>query len=364
MKVIPHSKPTIQEDDIKAVSAVLKRCLISQGEGVERFEKLFSKYHGIRGGVAVSSGTAALHIALLALGIGKGDGVIVPTYACIAPYNAVRYTGATPVLADTVKDGWAMDAERIEDYLKRDSKRRVRAIIVVHLFGNPVNMDAFMEISKRRSIPVIEDCALSLGAEYKGKKVGAFGEISIFSFYATKVITTGEGGMLISNSREILDRAMDLREYDEKKDDTLRFNYKMTDFQAAMGISQLKKLPKFIEQRRRIAKNYLDKLQNLPLSLPDQSEHTKDIYHRFVVKIKNADRFIDAMRRKGITCKKPVFMPVHRIVERRALPNAEKIWKEAVSLPIYPSLDKDAVKRIIGCTKKIIEGMRINVGSA
>lgn len=354
MKAIPHSKPTIQGDDIKAVSAVLKRCLISQGEGVERFEKLFSRYHGIEGGVAVSSGTAALHTAILALGIGKGDSVIIPTYACIAPYNAVRYAGAAPILADTVEDGWAMDAEQVEDYLKRDSKRRIRAIIVVHLFGKPVDMDAFMEISKRRSIPIIEDCALSLGAEYKGKKVGTFGEVSIFSFYATKVITTGEGGMIISNSRDILNRARDLREYDEKKDDTLRFNYKMTDFQAAMGISQLRKLPKFIEQRRRIARNYLDKLQNLPLSLPDRSEHTKDIYHRFVVKIKNSDRFIAAMKGKGIMCRKPVFMPVHRIIKRRALPNAEKIWKEAVSLPIYPLLDRDAVEKITACIKKVI----------
>lgn len=354
MKMIPHSRSTIGKDDIESVSSVLKSGLISQGKNVNRFEEHFSRYHGVKGGVAVSSGTSALHLALIALGAVRGDRVIVPTYACIAPYNAVRYTGALPVLADTVKDGWGMDAEWVEDYLKRNSKiKNIRAIVVVHLFGKPVDMDAFLNLSKKYSVPIIEDCALSLGAEYKGRKVGTFGKVSVCSFYATKVIATGEGGMLISNSKTILDRIRDLREYDERKDTKLRFNYKMTDIHAALGTSQLKKLPGFIKQRRRIAKDYLEKLQDLPLSLPEQSDHTKDMYYRFVVRMKNPDRFINHMGKEGIVCRRPVFMPVHRIVKHRALPNAEKIWKEAVSLPIYPSLKKDAVNRIIKCTRKL-----------
>lgn len=356
MKTIPHSKSTIEDDDIKSVSSVLKSGLIAQGENVNRFEERFSRYHGVKGGVAVSSGTAALHLSLLALGIGRGDRVIVPTYACIAPYNAVRYTGASPVLADSVKDGWGIDAEWVEDYLKRNSKKKnIRAIVVVHLFGKPVDMDAFLDISGRYSIPVIEDCALSLGAEYKGRKVGTFGKVSVCSFYATKVIATGEGGMLISNSKTILNRIRDLKEYDERQDNRLRFNYKMTDIQAALGISQLKKLPGFIKQRRRIAKNYLEKLHGLPLSLPKESGNSKDMYYRFVVRMKNAGRFINDMERNGIACRRPVFMPVHRTVKARRLPNAEKVWKEAVSLPIYPLLKEDAAERIIRCMRKVLK---------
>ncbi len=356
MKMIPHSRSTIGEDDIKSVSSVLRSGLISQGKNVNRFEERFSRYHGVKGGVAVSSGTSALHLALLALGIGRGDRVIVPTYACIAPYNAVRYTGALPVLADNVKDGWSIDAEWVENYLKRNSiKKNIRAIVVVHLFGKSADMDALLDISRRYSVPIIEDCALSLGAEYMGEKVGTFGKVSVCSFYATKVITTGEGGMIISNSKTILDRVRDLREYDERKDTRLRFNYKMTDIQAALGISQLKKLPGFIKQRRRIAKKYLEKLQGLPLTLPEQSGHSKDMYYRFVVRIKSADRFINDMGKKGIVCRRPVFMPVHRTVKGRRLPNAEKIWKEAVSLPIYPLLKEDAADRIIKCMRKVLK---------
>jgi len=355
MNLIPHSQSTIGKDDIHAVTSVLKSGLLSQGRVVQGFEERFSRYHAVKGGVAVSSGTAALHLALLALGVGRGDRVIVPTYACIAPYNAVKYTGAVPVLADTVKDGWAMNAEWVERYLKKGAKKKVKAIVVVHLFGRPVAMDAFLDLSKRYSVPIIEDCALSLGSEYKGKKVGTFGQISVFSFYATKVMTTGEGGMLITNSNRMLKRIRDLREYDEKKDAGLRFNYKMTDMQAALGISQFKKLPGFIQRRRRIAKNYLENLQALPMSLPEQAGHSKDIYYRFVIRMKKPDRFMRDMEKNGIICRRPVFLPVHRTVQQRTLPNAEKLWEEAVSLPIYPLLEDDAFTRIIGCMRKVLQ---------
>lgn len=356
MMIIPHSKPTIEEDDIEAVSAVLKSGMISQGAVVESFEKIFAEYNGVKGGVAVHSGTAALHLALLSLGIGPGDRVIIPSYVCIAPYNSLRCVGAIPVLADSLKDRWEMDAQWAEDYLKKGSKdQRVKAIVVVHLFGKPLNMDDYMGISRKYSIPIIEDCAQSVGAEYHGKKVGSFGEVSIFSFYATKVMTTGEGGMVLSNSKKMLARIKDLREYDEKKDDQLRFNYKMTDFQAAMGISQLNKLPQFIEKRRRIAKKYMNGLQRLPISLPEPSDHTKDIYYRFVVRMDKPDQFMEEMKKRGIICRRPVFIPIHRIIKHRILPNSERIWKQAVSLPIYPSLREEAAVKVIRCTKKILE---------
>ncbi len=357
MKMIPHSRPTIGYRDIKAVSSVFRSGLIAQGSVVKEFEDAFSEYNGVKGGVAVSSGTAAIHAALLALGVGSGDSVIIPSYSCIAPCNAVRYTGARPVLADCANDGWDIDAEWVERYLKLKTKsRRVKAIIIVHLFGKPVNLDDFMDLSKRYSIPIIEDCALSVGAEYKGRKVGSFGEISVFSFYATKVMTTGEGGMIVSNSKELLRRARDLREYDQKGDNTLRFNYKMTDFQAALGISQLKRLPEFIKKRRWIAKKYMRGMDGLPFSIPGKDDPAGNIFFRFVIKTDAADRFIQGMHRKGILCRRPVFMPVHRITGHRILPHAEHIWEKAVSLPIYPSLSEDLIGRIIAGTKIVMKG--------
>jgi perosamine synthetase len=354
--IVPHSRPTIGEDDINAVTAVLQSGMISQGAVVDTFEKIFAEYNGMKGGVAVNSGTAGLHLALLSLGIGPGDRVMIPSYGCIALYHSLRYVGAVPVLVDSVKDRWEMDAQWAEDYLKKCSKdQRVKAIVAVHLFGKPLNMDDYTGLSRKYSIPIIEDCAQSVGAEYHGKKIGSFGEVSIFSFYATKVMTTGEGGMVLSNSKKILARIKDQREYDEKKDDRLRFNYKMTDFQAAMGISQLKKLPQFIEKRRSIAKEYLNHLQKLSLSLPEQSDHTKDIYYRFVVRMNKPDLFMEEMQKRRILCRRPVFMPIHRIIGHRVLPHSERIWKQAVSLPIYPSLKEDAVEKVIRCTKKILE---------
>lgn len=352
---IPHSKPTIERDDIDAVTAVLKSGFIAQGVVVERFEKEFARYNGARGGAAVSSGTAALYLALLALGIGRGGSVIIPSYSCIALYNAVKYTGAEPILADAVKDGWDMDVQQVEYYLKNNPKKKVKAMVGVHLFGKPVNMDDYMAISKKYSIPIIEDCAMAVGAEYKGKKVGSFGEASIFSFYATKVMTTGEGGMVVSNSKRILDKVKDLRDYDEKKGSALRFNYKMTDFQAAMGMTQLKKLPAFIKKRRKIAKEYMDGLKGAGLSLPETSNYCKDIYYRFVVKMNKPDRFIKEMEKKGIACRKPVFMPIHRIIKHKTLPNTDRIWKHAVSIPIYPLLKGDDVKKVVSNAKNILE---------
>ena len=352
MNIIPHSKPTIDQSDMEAVSAILKSGLIAQDAIVERFERKFASYNGVRGGVAVSSGTAALHLALLALGTGPGHEVIIPSYSCMALYNAVSYTGAKSVLADTVRDGWNMDPEWVENYLRGQKKSNVRAIVVVHLFGSPANLEEFMRLSEKYSVPIIEDCAQATGSNYKGKKAGSFGKVSVFSFYATKVMTTGEGGMVLSNSKKVLDTIRDLREYDGKRDNRLRFNYKMTDFQAALGISQLKRLPEFIIKRKALAKKYAEGLNNHSVSLPGSQYPAEDIFYRYVLRMKHSAAFIREMEKKGIICRKPVFMPIHRIIKQRLLPNAEKIWREAVSLPVYPSLGETDLKRTITAAKK------------
>ncbi|MFA4932791.1 MAG: DegT/DnrJ/EryC1/StrS aminotransferase family protein, partial [Caldisericia bacterium] len=190
--MIPHSKPTLDQRDYNAVLRVLQSGQISQGEYVKRFEANLSEFVGVKGGVATNSGTSALHLALLALEVGKGDEIILPSYVCTALLNAINYVGATPVLVDIEPDSFNLDAKRVKESLTEKTK----AIIVPHLFGLPADMEELQSFG----IPLIEDCAQALGATYKGKQAGSFGALSIFSFYATKVIASGEGGMVLSDS--------------------------------------------------------------------------------------------------------------------------------------------------------------------
>jgi len=359
MSVISHSRPTLGDEEIKAVSRVIKRGFISQGEVVEGFENGVAEYIGCRGGVAVSSGTAGLHLSLLALGIGPGDRVIIPSYVCSALLNAVRYTGARPILADIELDTYNIDPGWVEDYLKRfkvqGSRFKIKAIIVAHLFGQPADVGAFMDISRRYGIPIIEDCAQAIGATYNGMPVGRFGVLSVFSFYTTKVITTGEGGMVLSRSSRLLKVVRDLREYDEKRDDRLHFNYKMTDIQAAIGLVQLKGLSGFIRRRRRIAKQYLKGLKGLPLVLPSQLPYRKSIYYRFVIRVDKARRFMERMEREGIVCRRPVYHPLHYYTGDGYLQNTERAWRSAVSIPIYPLLKDEDMERVLKSTRKALQ---------
>jgi perosamine synthetase len=208
--MIPHSRPTLDKDDAAAVSAVLKSGHLSQGYQVSQFEKALAAFIGTKAGVAVSSGTAALHLSLLALKIGKGDEVILPSYVCTAPFNAVHLVSATPVIADIDRKTFNVD---VPDLKKRITPR-TKAIIVPHMFGLPADLDEILSLG----IPVIEDCALSVGSRYKGQRTGSFGTLSIFSFYTTKMIATGEGGMVLCSREDIIDAVRDLRDYDEKEE--------------------------------------------------------------------------------------------------------------------------------------------------
>ncbi|MBM4272745.1 MAG: DegT/DnrJ/EryC1/StrS aminotransferase family protein, partial [Deltaproteobacteria bacterium] len=243
--MIPHSRPTLDQDDYASVLHILKSGHLAQGKQVEQFEKDLSSLIGVRGGVAVSSGTAALHLALLSLNTGSGDEIIIPDFVCTAPLNAIRYTGAVPVIADIDPLTYNID---VGDLKKRLTKK-TKAIIIPHMFGLPADMEEILSLG----IPVIEDCAQSLGSRYRDSCTGRLGTLSIFSFYATKMIATGEGGMVLSDDESLLEKIRDLRDYDEKELYTVRYNYKMTDFQAAFGISQLKKLFSFIKRRKEIA---------------------------------------------------------------------------------------------------------------
>ncbi len=336
--MISHSRPTLDQDDYRHVMNVMKSGMLVQGEQVVRFEENLSSFIGLKNGVAVSSGTAAIHLSLIALGIGREDEVIIPSYVCPAILNAVMYVNAVPVIADINRSTFNIDA----DDLKKRITKKTRAIIVPHMFGLAAEIDRIISFG----IPVIEDCAQSIGALYQDHYTGTFGVCSIFSFYATKMLATGEGGMVLSDDDGLSKIIRELRDYDEKDLYSVRYNYKMTDIQAALGISQLKKVSSFIERRRKIADLYNSTLQKKTFSIPEVSGERKHIYYRYVLLLDNASGFIKEMKRKGIECKRPVFKPLHRYLGLSGYPVTEEIWNKAVSIPIYPSLRDEEVNRI------------------
>ena len=338
MDAISHSRPTLSKREIQAVSEVIASGHIAQGQKVSRFEQSVAQEIGVKGAVACSSGTAALHLVLLAMEIGEGDEVIFPSYVCSALLNAVRYVKATPVLAEADPRTHNIDPGDVKKRLRGKTK----AIIVPHLFGLPADLTALTSFG----VPVIEDCAQAVGAKYKGGKVGAFGHAAILSFYATKVMTTGEGGMVVSNSQDLLDRVRDFREYDEKKRSAVRYNYKMTDMQAAIGLCQLEQLPDFISRRKEIARDYYTAFEKFPVDLPLRDEG--HIYYRYIIGLKeDVKPKIEALEGKGIMCAMPIYMPIHRYLKLSGYPVTEKIWKGSLSIPIYPSLKEESIHRVV-----------------
>jgi perosamine synthetase len=339
MKHISHSKPALNKKDLAAVNNVLKSGALVQGRYVSEFEGKVSRYLGVKAGVAVNSGTSALHLALLALGVGPKDEVILPSFVCSALLNAVSYTGARPRIVDVNEDDFNISPLEV----KKALNKRTKAIIVPHMFGYPADL---RELS-RFGVPVIEDCAQSIGARYRGRRAGSFGVVSICSFYATKVITTGEGGMVLSDQTKISGRIRDLRQYDHASNSQTRYNYKMTDFQAALGISQLQRMPEFIKRRKQIAHMYDRSLTGLDLILPPKEQDRSPIYYRYVIKVRSrAINFIEQLRKKGIGAAAPVFQPLHHLVQGAQCPMADQLMGQCVSIPIYPDLTNGQVLQI------------------
>jgi perosamine synthetase len=339
-KMIPHSRPLIDEEDAREVQRVLLSGQLAQDGEVARFESRMASFVGAKGAVAVHSGTAALHLALLALKAGPGDEVIVPSYVCPAVVNAVLYTGATPVVADIDPASFNLSPE--------DAKRRVtgktRAVIVPHMFGLPADLDALGALG----VPVVEDLALAVGSRRHGRRTGSFGTLAVCSFYATKMMATGEGGMVLGSDEALLAEIRDLHAMDDKEDFRVRFNYKMTDLQAALGLSQLRKLTTFIARRREIADLYSDALHGLGLPVPCVPGECEPVWYRYVLLLDgDAEPFIEEMKRRGVECRRPVFRPLHRYLGLAGYEATEDIWRRAVSIPLYPALTGAEVETIV-----------------
>jgi perosamine synthetase len=337
--IIPHSRPSIDQQDVNAVIEVLASGRIAQGEKVSEFERALANYVGKKYGVAVSSGTTALHLALLCLGVEPGDEVIMPSYVCSSPYFATLHARAVPKIVDIDLSNFNICIDAVGPQILQKTK----AIIVPHMFGNPAELDPLLKLG----VPVIEDCAQSLGAEYKSRRVGSLGELSVFSFYATKMITTGEGGMILTDDEQNYARLLELRDYDKKALTPTKYNYKMTDLQASLGISQLNKLLGFIERRRKIASIYSAALSEHPVGLPMATPDSRSVFYRYVVMVDNMERIREESHRNGIICERPVFKPLHSDLPTVECPNSDKAHNHALSIPLYPGLSGEEIDYVV-----------------
>ena len=342
MTFIEHSMPTIGRDEQKAVAAVLRTKFLAEGRFAGAFEDAVAEYTGCRGTVATSTGTLALHLALLALGVGRGAEVLLPSYVCRSLLNAVAYCGAVPVVCDVNEHDFNLSFSQA----KKKLTRKTKAIIVAHMFGCPAEIDRF----KALGVPVIEDCAHAIGAKYKGRMLGSWGDLAVFSFQGTKYIVAGEGGMVAANAPLLLKRLKQLKEPDGQ-DLSVKYTYRMTDLQAAIGMAQLAQLKTFIRKRAAIARDYREAFSGLNIDLPWSALAGEHIFHRFMIRVKgDSASFMRRCLARGVKVKQPVKpLALHQYLglSSKAFPVTEMIMRSALSVPIYPSLNKDQVRRII-----------------
>jgi dTDP-4-amino-4,6-dideoxygalactose transaminase len=338
--MIPHSRPSLDEADIRAATDVLRSGRVAQGPVVEEFERCMAAFMRLSGGVAVSSGTAALEVSLRVLGVGPGSEVILPSYVCAAPWIAVQRVGATACLVDVDPETYTIDPAAA----KRALTAKTRAIIVPHLFGLP----AALTDLERLGVPLIEDCAQTLGAEEAGRGVGSVGLLTVCSFYATKLLCTGEGGMVLSCDARLLERARALRQYDESPTmESGAANFKLTDLQAAIGLSQLERLPLLLTRRLALARAYRRAAEAGGLAPPLVPAGRTHVYYRFVVRVSEPNGFAARLQQAGIQCRRPVFRSLHRYAGLDGFPGAEEAERNAISVPLYPSLTDDERTQIL-----------------
>jgi perosamine synthetase len=351
---IPLYQPDLSGNEKRNVLECLDSTWISsKGDFISEFEKQFAAYVGASHAAAVCNGTAALHVALLALGIGPGDEVIVPTLTYIAAVNAIAYTGATPVFVDSRRDTWQMDPADVQ----RKITSRTKALMVVHLYGHPCELQALKEIAREHRLLVVEDCAEALGARYKGKLVGTFGDIAAFSFYGNKTITTGEGGMIVTNDRTLAESAkhfkgQGLAAHREYWHDVIGYNYRMTNICAAIGLAQLERVDEFLSKKRELAKTYEKSLQGLPVEVHCESANVAHSYWMTSLLVEDPadrDELRAHLRERGIETR-PLFYPAHMMpmyaANQQNYPVAEDLSRRGINVPSWPGLNASQLEAI------------------
>lgn len=375
MEMIPYGKQTIEQDDIQAVVDVLKSDFLTTGPKIAEFEQTVADYVGAKYAVAISNGTSALHAACFAAGIGPGDEVITTPLTFAASANCVLYCGGTPVFADVDPKTYNIDPEDI----RRKITDRTKAIIAVHLAGQPCDMDAIHSIAREHGLIVIEDGAHALGSVYKGKRVGSLSDMTTFSFHPVKPITTGEGGMIVTDNEDFYKKMVLFRSHGITRDDSmmtrndgpwfyqqfdLGYNYRITDIQCALGCSQMKKLDRFLARRKEIVARYNEAFADCDnIITPYQLSDTESGWHLYIVQVKNCDRrqVFENMREKGIGVNVhyiPVYMhPYYQEhgYENVHCANAEEIYSHIISLPLYPGLTSEQQDYVIDTLKSLCE---------
>lgn len=376
--MIPYGRQSIEEDDIKAVADVLKGEFLTTGPTVDAFEKSVCNYTGAKYAAAIANGTAALHAACFAAGIGPGDEVITTPLTFAASANCVRYCGGTPVFADVDMKTYNIDPEDI----KRKITDRTKAIIPVHLTGQPCDMDRIRRIAGEHKLIVIEDAAHALGASYRGSCIGTGSDMVTFSFHPVKPITTGEGGMIVTDNEEYYRKLKLFRSHCITREEDmmtenegpwfyqqlyLGYNYRMTDIQAALGISQMKKLDRFLQRRKELAERYNKAFQGKEdVVIPYQAPEGESGWHLYMIQVPNHDRrevFVK-LREAGINVNVH-YIPVYRHPYYREngyadvrCKNAEEIYSHLISLPLYPGLTDEQQDKVIQVLEAILMDCR------
>ena len=365
-KIIPISKPLLGEEEKRAVNEVLDSGSLTQGEIVRKFEEEFAKYVGTKFAVATNSGSSALHTVLLSFDIGQGDEVITTPFSFIATANSILCTGAKPVFVDINEVTFNMDPEKIEQKLTK----RTKALLIVHLFGQPCDMEKIMRICREHGLILIEDAAQAHGAEFEGKKVGSFGT-GCFSFYPTKNMTTGEGGMITTDDEGVAEKARMIRNHGQIKryvHGTLGYNYRMTDLAAAIGLCQLKKLDEFNNKRIKNALFLTKEIEKIEgLIPPHVVPNVKHVFNQYTIKVTNdfgmsRDTLKRKLDEKGVGARVYYPAPIHKqqlykkLGYRDDLPISEKAANEVLSLPVHPSVGKNDLEYIVRTLRQIWKG--------
>ncbi|KOO49604.1 UDP-4-amino-4,6-dideoxy-N-acetyl-beta-L-altrosamine transaminase [Viridibacillus arvi] len=379
---LPYGKQMLDDADIEAVVKVLKGDYLTTGPMINKFEERIAEYVGAKYAVAFTNGTAALHGACFAAGIGEGDEVITSPITFAASANCVLYQGGTVVFADIDQQSYNIDPLEIQKKITPNTK----AIIPVHFTGQPVYLDAIHKLAKEHNLVIIEDAAHALGATYKGKKIGALSDMTMFSFHPVKHITTGEGGIITTNSKEYYEKLMQFRSHGITRNPELLtenhgpwyyemqflgYNYRMTDIQAALGYSQLEKLDGFVQRRKEIVANYNEVFRDiLEVQTPYQHPDTDSSWHLYILKL-NLDTL--AVSRKvvfeelhklniGVNVH---YIPVHTLsyyqeldYKKGSLPKSEQLYEEIISLPLFPLMQEQDIQDVIDAVKSVIKKVR------
>ena len=356
---IPINIPDINKEEIREVSAVLSEksltsASFSGGKQVQQFESLLSKFVKSKFAVAVNSGTAALQASLYAIDIKPGDEVLVPSFTFVATANSVKSVGAKPVFVDILKDNYTMDPND----LKKKITRRTKAIIPVHLYGHMAYMDEILEVASKKHIKIIEDASQSLGSKLKGKHSGTFSHLGCFSLYAGKVITSGEGGAIVTNNKKLFEKLKQIRNHSFSKNNittTFGLNLRISEISAAIAKIQMKKLPRLLNQRKNNSKALTELLENHDVILPVQRKNETVNWYLYTIAMKNRDKVMKRLNSSGIGARVYYSPPIHTTPyykTRLRLPNTEWAASHVMSLPVHPQVRKQDLVRM----KKILLG--------